>query len=470
MSSYRPTIINDDFVSISDLSFFNSGTRLALASLFFEEKMKDDIATFDLFVRDLPLCRNYFMLSGLNKFIEFILNFRFNQKQIAWIKKHFNLSPELIKYFKNFKFTGDIWAMPEGTLFFPNEPIIRITAPIIEAQIVETYLINCVYLETILASKISRFINAANGTSCVMGINRTYGLETAMKADRIKDIFGVSANSLLFNYKSDTTPWFHGTFHYLIMMFNNELDAFIKYLKHTGGKGYVLVDTYDCEKGIKNFITAARELEKFGAKAVGIQLDSGDLLELSRTARKMFDEAGLDYLKIFAMSNLDEKKVAELVRCKAPIDVFAGTTEILTPTDYPILELVYKLSEVRKNGKIIHKMKTATNKISLPGRKQVFRVMKNGKHTHDVIGLENEKVSSGKKLLQPIFRNGELISKVANNKEIRKHYFKQKSRFNPKLFSVDQKFNYPVKVSQKLKILASKTRKEIVKSYLDQNL
>ena len=453
----------NDFFTKEDLPLFSTGTRFSLASLFFQEKMKDLPVTFDLLIREMPPSRNYFWFAGLEHAVDYLLNLRLNNKQLAWIKKSFSFRPDIMAYFRKLRFTGDLYAMQEGTIFFAQEPIMRITAPLIEAQIIEHFLVNNVFLQTNLASKIARLVDAAGQKETALGYNRSYGIETALKADRIKEILGVGGSSSLYNYKSGSTPFVVGTYHYLIKVFDKEIDAFRSYLKHMKGEGYILIDTYDSVQGIKRFIRAAKELAKTGHRAVGIQLDSGDLYRLSVTARKLFDQAGLTYCKIFAMSNLDEYKVAVLERKKAPIDVYGGTTAILTPLDAPTLEVVYKLSEITKDSKQLPKMKTSTAKVSLPGRKQVNRIKKGDHYSYDVIGLDNEKIAGSRKLLQPIIKNGKLVKQLPSLSAIGNYYRREKKLFNQQLFRVNKKYNYQVKISEQLRKLVNKTKKEINK-------
>lgn len=449
-----------DFVAKEDLPFFTSGSRFSLASVFLAEGMEQTVATFDLLVRELPPTRNYLVFSGLEHAAEYLLNLKLSDKQLKWLERSFHFDSRAMEYFRSFRFTGDLWAMPEGTPFFPNEPIIRVTAPIVEAQLVEMFLINAVYLQTILASKMSRFVQAANGKKVGVGFNRSYGTDAAMKSARINEMLGVANSLALYHYKHESTPFSTGTFHYLIMAFENELDAFRAYLKHMKGQGYVLIDTYGSTSGIKNFIRAAKEVERDGIKAVGIQLDSGDIYKLSVTARKMLDASDLRYVKIFAMGNLDEWKVAKLEAMGAPIDVYAGVTELLTPTDAPTIELVYKLSELQKDGKKLPKMKTSTRKMSLPGRKQVFRVEKSGHYVRDVIALEDERLS-GKPLLIPVIKRGTQVYRFPALEKIRGHYQTEMKKVDPQLLSVSKRVNYPVSLSTGLRDLLRKTQKQI---------
>lgn len=457
--------MKDDFITAEDLNLFTSGSRLQIATVFLKENRRNDLATFDLFVRELPPERNYLVFAGLDRVLEYLKNLRLTSKQLAWLQKT-GMPKQTLEYFKKFRFTGEVSAMKEGTIFFANEPIMRITAPIIEAQIVEWCLVNLIYADTIIASKFSRFIEAAHGKQVVFGYNRSYGPDTAMRAVRLDQIFGISTSLALYFYKKDLPIAFSaGSFHYLIMAFSQERKAFEAYLKHLRGKGYLLIDTYNSERGIRNFIKAAKEAEaKYQIKVTGIQLDSGDMLKLSRLARKLCDENGLRHAKIFAMSNLNEKKVAKLVKARAPIDVYAGTTELMTPPDAPTLELVYKLSELEQGGKREPKMKLASDKLSLPGRKEVFRVEKDGVYVKDVIGLAGEKVK-GQKLLVPMIRQGKLIYKNPTLQETGNFYRKEKRKFQPKLLDVERSYHYSVRISPGLKKLVQKTKREIAKAH-----
>lgn len=451
-------------ISGSELSLITSGSRLTIASLYLSEGMRDTRATFDLFVRDLPDARNYLVFAGLERVVQFLTNLRFTPDQLRWIRSSFGFPKDVMAYWKSFRFTGDLWAIPEGTIFFPNEPVIRITAPLIEAQYIEMFLINAVYLQTILATKFSRFVDAANGKQVTLGFNRSYGADAAMQATRLSKVFGIQTSHLGYEYHhGGRTPFAIGTFHYVITSFKDEPTAFRAYMRHTKGRGYVLIDTYDSIRGIKRYIKVARELNDIGMRPTGIQLDSGDILSLSRTARRMLDDAGLRDAKIFAMGNLDEYKVSALERAKAPIDVYAGVTEILTPTDAPTLELVYKMVEVERGGRMTPVMKTSTKKQSFPGRKQVYRVARAEKYHHDVVGLHREP-HAGKKLLVPIMRNGTLVYKHPSVQEIGARYQRDKARFDPRLFSLDRKASYPVNISTRLTALTRLTAANIRKS------
>jgi len=454
--------MTNDFITKEDLSLFTTGSRFIIGSILFDKKYGNKQATFDLYVRELPEHRNYLVFAGLPSVLEYLLNFKFTDKQIAWIDANYHLDKKFKDLLKKFRFTGDVSAMKEGTIFFPNEPILRITSSLLEVSFVEMFLINALYYPIIFASKLSRFIEAAKGKEAVVAYNRSYGVETVLKAERIKEImFGKITGVALYPYRIDVPAFSTGTYHYFIKAFNKEIDAMRAYLSYTKGKGYVLVDTYDAARGIENYIKAAKELKQQGVTDfTGVQIDSGNLYRLSCLARKRLDEEGLVNAKIWAMSNLNEYKVDELVKKKAPIDVYAGGTEVSTPSDSPTLELVYKLCEMEENGKMTPKMKTSTGKVSLPGLKQVYRFEKNHKFINDAIGLENENLK-GRPLLVPMIKAGKLVYKQPNLKGINEYFLKEKEKFNSKLFDVNKKFNYPVKVSEELKKLTEKTRNEI---------
>ncbi|MFH0829251.1 MAG: nicotinate phosphoribosyltransferase [Candidatus Kerfeldbacteria bacterium] len=446
------------------LPLVTSGSRFMLASLYLNEGMRDTRATFDLFVRDLPDARNYLVFAGLERVIEFLTKLRFSSDQLRWIKRSFGFSPDVMAYWKQFHFNGDLWAMPEGSIFFPNEPVIRITAPLIEAQYVEMFIINAVYLQTILATKFSRFVHSANGKQVTLGFNRSYGTDAALQATRLSKVFGIQTSHVGYEYThGGRTPFAIGTFHYLITSFKNERAAFRSYLRHTKGRGYVLVDTYDSIRGIRQYIEVARELSAIGMRPTGIQLDSGDILSLSRTARRMLDEAGLHDAKIFAMGNLDEYKVSALERARAPIDVYAGVTEILTPTDAPTLELVYKMVEVERSKRMVPVMKTSTKKQSFPGRKQVYRHTRSGQFIHDTLGLVGERVA-GVPLLHPIIRSGHLVYQCPEPTEIGAYYQRERKKFDPQLFQINRRATYPVKISPRLSALTRATAAGIQRS------
>ncbi len=443
--------------SQEDLQFFGSGSRIVLSSILFESGKKDTWATFDVFVRDMPLCRNYLIAAGVNDVINFLIKFKFTNKQVSYLKKNLSLSKAFVQYMKNMKLEGNIWAVPEGTPVFPNEPIMRLTVPLIFASVVEQYVINTIMHQTMLASKLSRVVNSAKGTAIGFVPVRTHGIDSALKAVRIGKMVGFTRADMImssFRENSITTGGLFTT-HYFMLSYKNEMGAFQALAKFGGKNMALLIDTYDFDAGVKNFIKVAQQNKKNGIEMRAIAIDSGDLCKLSFRARKMLDAADLKEVKIVVASNLDEYSIDNLIIKKAPIDVFGPCTEILNVTDAPKLEVVYKMSELIENGKIFHKVKFSPGKISLPGLKQVFRIEVNGKYVRDILALDNEK-RIGKRLLKPVIKSGKMIAVLPTLEESKKYYRKEISKLKNQLLSVSRKIHYAVNLSPKLSKLVKK--------------
>lgn len=457
----------NDFINKEDLSLFTSGGRLAMGAVLFKENKKDLIGTFDLFIRELPKCRNYFVFAGLEHVVDFLINFRFTEEQIEYLKIAYEFDDEVLNYYRNFRFTGDVFSMSEGEICFPNEPLIRVTAPLVEGMIIEQFMLNAIMLQTMQASKMARVMSVVGDKKFGITFARTHGIDAAMKAVRTGKIVGVQLVALplaSMKYKS-YKPEGGVLSHYFIMSFPDEISAFRAYAKHYGSRGLFLIDTYNDEQGIKNFITVAKENEERGIKLRGIVVDSGDLCALSVKARKMLDDAGLDYVQILVMSDLDEYKIKKLQDLKAPINIYGAATEVLNVTDAPKLEVVYKLSEIQEGKKIIPKMKLSTKKVSLPGKKQVFRIKNQEKYTNDIIGLEKEKIDNSKELLHHVIKNGELIKPLPKIEDINGYYNSVIEHFPQEIFDIEKEYNYEVKISNGLSELLEKTKEDIIKSH-----
>ena len=451
-----------DFITKEDLPMFSSGTRFTLGSVLFLENKHNIIATFDLFVRELPSKRNYLVFAGLEHVLSFLLNYKLQKEHLDYFQKYFNFDKKILDFYKNLKFTGDVYAMPEGSIAFPNEPLIRITAPIVQCMIIEQYLINTVMLQTMLASKISRLMTAVKKKKVALTFSRTHGIDAAMKAIRCGKIVGLQYGGLpLATMKYNNMPGSYSaiTCHYFIKFFNSEIDAFRAYIKHSQGKGDILIDTYNNKKGLKNLISVLKEGK---GKIKTVFLDSGNLLELSKITRKELDKNGFKDIQILAASNLDEYKIKKMEDSGSKINIYAGATEIINSPDAPSLEVVYKLSEIKQGKTIKPKMKLSENKISLPGKKQVFRIEKNNKYIKDIIGIENENIK-GKKMLIPYIKNGKLIKKLPSIPKINKHYEYEKNKFSPALFNINRQIKYKTQISNSLKKLIRDTKKDIKK-------
>jgi len=425
----------------------------------------DCLATFDLFVRQLPENRSYLVACGLEDILNYIKNLRFTPEDISYLKKEKLFSPEFLKYLSNFKFRGDLWAMPEGTIFFANEPMIRVTAGIIESQLIESFLLNTINLQTMIASKASRIVYAAGKRGVYdFALRRTHGADAAIKASRSSYIAGFKGTSNCLAAKLYKIPVVGTMAHSFVMAFKQELDSFLAYCNTFPDRATLLVDTYDTRKGIENALTLGLYLKEQNHRLQGIRLDSGDMVFWSKLARKMLDQAGLRYTKIFASGNLDEFKIKDLLRKGAKIDNFGVGTNMGVSTDAPSLDVIYKISEVTDEfGRFLPTMKLSKAKVTYPGRKQVFRVQdKRGKFLRDILGLEKENIA-GRPLLIKVVESGKLIYKSPPLDKIRECATNNLARLPEKLKQVYPRYKYPVLVSPQLRDLRQRLTLQLEK-------
>lgn len=416
---------------------------------------RDTFATFDLFVRQMPVNRSYLVACGLDTVLKYLREFKFSGSDLGFLKSIKLFSPDFLRFLKDFRFSLDIWAMPEGTVFFPQEPVIRVTGPIIEAQILESFFLNAVNLETMIASKASRVVTASQGRRLYdFALRRTHGVDAAVKVARSAYLSGFTGTSNCLAAKNYGIPLAGTMAHSFVMSFKNELDSFKAYSSVFPDRAILLVDTYNTVKGIENAIAIGLQLKDRGHKLLGIRLDSGDLLKLSRAARAMLDKAGLDFVKIFASGNLDEFKIASLLKKGACIDSFGVGTNMGTSIDAPCLDVIYKICEAgESSGNFLPTMKLSLAKVTYPGRKQVFRLQdKKGGYIKDVLGLEKENIK-GKPLLKKVVENGRQVYKVPSLDDSKKFLQQELSRFPDRLKGVSRRYHYPVIISPGLKSL-----------------
>jgi len=437
-----------------ELSLLLDLYELTMAQSYFNYK-RDTFATFDLFVRQLPLNRSYLIACGLEDILDYIRNLRFGDEEINYLRSRKLFSNIFLRYLSNFKFKGDIWAMPEGTIFFANEPIMRVTAQIIEAQIIESFLLNTINLQTMIASKASRVVWTAKDKGIYdFSLRRTHGQDAGIKAARASYIAGAGGTSNVLAGKLYGIPIVGTMAHSYVMSFKQEMDSFLAYSQTFPERTTLLVDTYDTKKGIQNAVGIGLSLQKEKHRLQGIRLDSGDIAALSKFARKKMDQAGLNYVKIFASGNLDEFKIKDLLDRGATIDNFGVGTNMGTSIDAPSLDVIYKISEVTdEDGKFLPTMKLSQGKVTYPGRKQVFRVQdKKARFVRDILGLEKERIN-GKPLLIKVVDKGKIIYKTPSLDRIRKAVRNNLFRFPKGLKEVYVKYKYPVIISPQLKKL-----------------
>ncbi len=388
--------------------------QLTMAAGYLANGRQDDVASFELFVRKFPANRSFLVLAGIQQALEYLQNLRFSAEEISYLKSlpvFAHVSEDFFVYLKNFRFSGEVWAMQEGTIFFPNEPVLRITAPLIEAQIVETFLLSTINFQTMIASKAARIVEAANGRSVVeFGTRRAHGMDAGLHAARAAYIAGCVGTSNVEAGMVFGIPVFGTAAHSWVISFADEFDSFKSFHKVFPEHTTLLIDTYDT-------INGAKLATKIGTSLKGIRIDSGDLLQNAKQVRKILDDAGLHQAKIMVSGDLDEIKIAELLAQDAPIDSFGVGTDLSTSRDAPALSGVYKLVEL--NGQ--PKQKLSEGKATIPYRKQVWRKYENGLMIGDEVRKFSSENADGKPLMQLVMKNGEASKPYFSLREIQSY-------------------------------------------------
>ena len=447
-----------------NMSLFTDLYELTMCASYFNNE-KFEPATFDLFVRRLPENRGYLLFTGLEQILQFLENVKFTDEQLSYLKKK-GFNSQFLEYLHDFKFTGDVWAMPEGTIAFPCEPLIRVTAPIIEAQLIETFLLNTVNLQTMIATKASRVVYAAKGKSVVeFGLRREHGIDAGMKVARSSYVAGCQGTSNVLAGMTYDIPVFGTMAHSFVMAFENEIDAFRAFAKTFPDKSTLLIDTYNDLAGAEKAILVAKELESKGHKLGGIRLDSGDLAEISKQVRQILDKNGLEYVDIFASGDLDEYRIEELLKKGAKIDAFGVGTRMGTSSDRPYVDAIYKLCETQSEcGAFSPIMKLSEGKITLPGRKQVHRFKdEKGNYIKDVIALVEENLDADPLLFQ-VMDKGRNTLEFPSLNEIRSAIKENLSRLPEKYKKLSDPPEYPVNLSKPIEDLVEKLKKKLTQT------
>ena len=386
--------------------------QLTMLRAYFELGMASPSA-FSLFVCKLPARRNFLIACGLAELLREIESLRFCDEQLGYLRGLGQFPESFLEWLRGFRFTGDIHAMREGTPFFPNEPILEVVAPIAEAQLIETIVLNQIGLQTILASKAARIVAAARGHPLVdFGARRAQGIDAAIKGARAFYIAGASASSNLAAGKAYGIPVSGTMAHSFVEACASEAQAFEAFAR-IFPETTLLVDTYDTLAGVAKVIALSKSLgPEFEVRS--IRLDSGDLDQLARQSRRMLDDAGLTKVKIVASGGLDEEQIDRLTARNAPIDIFGIGTDMAVSSDAPALDIAYKLVEYAGVGR----MKRSTGKSTLPGRKRIFRNYGDQTAVYDVIGRHDEDLSSAP-LLSPVILSGRRVDDKADDIEFR---------------------------------------------------
>ena len=453
--------------------------ELTMANGYFELGKRDEIAYFDVFFRRIPDGGGFAIAAGLEQLIDYIKELKFTEEDIDFLRAKGVFSEEFLSYLADFKFTGDMWAVPEGTPIFPNEPILVVRAPAIEAQFIETFVLLCLNHQSLIATKANRVVRAAEGRPVAeFGSRRAQGADGAILGARAAYIGGCAATACTISDRDYAIPATGTMAHSWVQMFDTEYEAFVSYCKMYPNNATLLVDTYDVLKsGIPNAIRAFKEvLLPQGITKCGIRLDSGDITYLTKKARKMLDAAGLTDCKIVVSNSLDENIIRDIIRQGAMIDSFGVGERLITAKSSPVFGGVYKLVAKERDGKVIPKIKISENpeKITNPHFKKIYRIYDNetGTAIADLLTVFDETLDesqplelfdpvetwkkkevtnyTARELLVPVFKSGECVYETPHIAEIQQYCREQVDTLWEEVKRFENPHRYYVDLSQKL--------------------
>jgi nicotinate phosphoribosyltransferase len=427
--------------------------QLTMVQTYLEQRMEEP-AVFEFFVRKLPPHRNFLLAAGLDQVLAFLSELRVTSEELAWLEQTGRFSPSLLRYLETLRFTGDVDAMPEGTPFFPNEPILRVVAPIPMAQLVETRVMNLLNFQTMIASKAARSVLVAGGKPIIdFGLRRAHGAEAGLLAARASYLTGFAGTATVLAGMQYGIPIYGTMAHSFVQAHKDEVMAFEHFAQAQPDNVLLLIDTYDTEAGARKVVALAPELKRKGISVKGVRLDSGDLADHARKVRQILDEGGLQQAQILASGNLDEYRLQTLVASGAPIDSFAVGTAMTTSADAPSLDCAYKLQEYA--GRPCRKR--SEGKATWPGRKQVYRHRAaTGRLAYDVVTTVDD-VQDGEPLLQPVMKAGRRLAPFPALTDVRNQVAAQLAQLPDQLRQlVEAGTPYEVRISQALEALADR--------------
>lgn len=432
--------------------------QLTMAACYFDQEMRGE-ATFSLFIRKYPAQRSYFVAAGLAEALQYLETLRFTAEDLDYLAATGLFQSRFLDYLKNLRFTGEVWALPEGSIFFEDEPILEVSAPILEAQLAETFIINAVSLQTMIATKASRVMYAAGGRPLVdFSLRRTQGSDAGLKVARASYLAGFAGTSNVLAGKVYGLPIFGTMAHSYITSFPGELEAFRVFARNFPHSATLLIDTYDNISGAHHAVTVAKEMEARGERLEFVRLDSGDMAAISKEVRRILDDNGLDYVRILASGGFDEHKIAGLLADGARIDAFAVGTKMGVSADAPYFDIAYKL--VRYADRPV--MKLSSGKVTLVDKKQIWRTFDDqGAMQRDVIALRNETISKGSPRLAPVMTGGRISRPLPTLQENRDSFQDQFARLPEPYKTLQNPARYPVSLSPGLKELQSQVEQQI---------
>lgn len=436
----------------------NASTSALLTDLYeltmvqaYREQGMEEQASFEFFVRKLPPHRNFLMAAGLEQVVDFLSNLRVTDDELAWLTRTGRFTPAMLRYMETLRFTGDVEAMPEGTLFFPHEPILRITAPMPQAQLVESRVMNLLNFQTMIASKAARSVLVARGKPLIdFGLRRAHGAEAGLLAARASYLAGFAGTATVLAGMRYGIPLYGTMAHSFVQAHADETGAFEHFAQAQPDNVVLLIDTYDTEAAAHKVVTLAPSLKAKGISVKGVRLDSGDLADHARKVRHILDEGGLPHAQILASGNLDEYRLKDLIERGAPIDSFAVGTAMTTSADAPSLDCAYKLQEYA--GRPCRKR--SEGKATWPGCKQVFRQYHgDGRLKADVVTTVQDR-QEGAPLLQSVMKEGRRVAPPPALAEVRQQVAAQLARLPESLRVLETAPPYEVRISSALQDLA----------------
>ena len=411
-------------------------------------------AVFEFFIRKLPPGRGFLVAAGLEQVVEFLERARFREAELAWLEASGRFNRDLLDDLARWRFTGDVHAMPEGTVFFPDEPILRVTAPLPEAQLIESRIINILHFQTLIASKAARMVLAAPGKTLIdFGLRRAHGAEAGLMAARASYLAGFTGSATTLAEPRFGVPIFGTMAHSFIQAHDDEEGAFLNFARSRPEQTTLLIDTYDTEEGARKVVRLVPRLREIGVEVRAVRLDSGDLAEHARRVRAIFDEAGLHDITIFASGGLDEQLLQRYTAEGVPIDGYGIGTSLTTSQDAPALDSAYKIQEYAGAPK----RKRSEGKATWPGRKQVWRRHEDGTAVGDVLTLEDDRALPApglEPLIEPVMRGGRRIGALPSLAQARERAAAHLQRLPEPLRALRAGTSYPVTVSDAVRALA----------------
>ena len=424
--------------------------QLTMLQSYWQHGMRD-VAVFEFYVRKLPFERNFLVAAGLEQALAFLETFRFTNEEIEWLRLGGQFDPAFLDWLAGMSFTGDVDGMPEGTVFFPGEPILRVAAPLPEAQMIESRLVNLLHFQTVIASKAARMVLVRPDALLIdFGMRRAHGAEAALLAARASFIAGFSGTATVLAGREFGIPTFGTMAHSFIQAHANEAEAFLHFTQTWPKDVVLLIDTYDTEEAARCVVRLAPRLSEAGATLRGVRLDSGDMIDLSHRVRRLLDEGGLADVRIVASSGIDEYFMRRAAAAGAPIDGFGVGTHLTTSSDAPYLDCAYKLMEYAGTPR----RKRSPGKETWPGRKQVFRRFgPDGRMVQDTVTVEGDR-QEGTPLVVPFMRAGKRVKTAEPLPQARTRAAENLALLPGDLRRIDAAAPYPVAVSAVLRDLA----------------